>query len=75
MLQASISSVSNVLYYKCFYIDVAKGSILPSILQVFYIDVTKVDRDIVHIAIVFSSVCLKCFISFRRMLQLFIWIL
>jgi hypothetical protein len=29
------------------------------ILQVFYIDVTKLDQDVVHIAIVFSSVSQK----------------
>jgi hypothetical protein len=37
-------------------------------LQVFYIDVAKVDRDVAHVTIVFSSVCLKCFICFRHML-------
>ena len=40
-------------------------------LQVFYIDVAKVDRDVAHVAMVFSSVCPECFICFRRMLQLF----
>jgi hypothetical protein len=40
-------------------------------LQVFHIDVTKVDRDVVHVATVFLSVCSKCFICFKRMLQLF----
>jgi hypothetical protein len=38
---------------------------------VFCIDVAKVDRDVAHVARVFSSVCPKCFICFRRMLQLF----
>jgi predicted DsbA family dithiol-disulfide isomerase len=38
---------------------------------VFYIDVAKVDRDVAHVAMVFSSVCPKCFICFRRMLQAF----
>jgi hypothetical protein len=36
---------------------------------VFYIDVAKVDRDVAHFAMVFSSVCPKCFVCFRRMLQ------
>jgi hypothetical protein len=40
-------------------------------LQVFYIDITKVDRDVAHVAMVFSSVCPKCFICFRRVLQVF----
>jgi hypothetical protein len=38
---------------------------------VFYIDVVKGDRDVAHVAMVFSSVCPECFICFRRMLQLF----
>jgi hypothetical protein len=38
-------------------------------LQVFYIDVAKVDQDVAHFAMVFSSVCPKCFVCFRRMLQ------
>ena len=37
----------------------------------FYIDVAKVDQDVAHVAIVFSSVCSKYFICFRRMLQVF----
>jgi hypothetical protein len=43
-------------------------------LQVFYIDVAKVDRDVAHVAVVItyvSSVCSKCFIYFRRMLRVF----
>jgi hypothetical protein len=38
---------------------------------VFYIDIAKVDRYIAHVAMVFSSVYLKCFIYFRRMLKVF----
>jgi hypothetical protein len=39
---------------------------------VFYIDLAKVVRDVAHVAMVFfSSVCHKCFICFRRMLQVF----
>jgi hypothetical protein len=38
---------------------------------VLYIDVAKVDRDVAHVAMMFSSVCFKCFICFRRMLQVF----
>jgi hypothetical protein len=30
---------------------------------VFYIDVVKVDQDVAHVAIMFSSVCHKCFLS------------
>ena len=37
----------------------------------FYIDIAKIDRDVAHVAMVFSSVCLKCFICFRYMLQVF----
>ena len=37
----------------------------------FYIDVAEVARDIAHVAMVFSSVCPKCFICFRRMFQVF----
>ena len=36
-----------------------------------YIDVAKVDQDVAHVAMVFSSVCLKCFIYFKRMLHVF----
>jgi hypothetical protein len=37
----------------------------------FYIDVAKVDRDVAHVAMVFLSVCPKCFIYFKHMLQVF----
>ena len=37
----------------------------------FYIDVAKVNRDVAHVAMVFSSVCPKYFICFKRMLQVF----
>jgi hypothetical protein len=36
---------------------------------VFYIDVAKVDWDVVHVAMVFSSVCPTCFVCFRHLLQ------
>jgi hypothetical protein len=52
------------VYSKCF-------KCFRCMLQVFYIDVAKVDRDVAHIAMVFSSVYTKCFICFRHMLQLF----
>jgi hypothetical protein len=38
---------------------------------VFYIDVAKVDRDVAHVAMVFSSVYPQCFVCFRHMLQSF----
>jgi hypothetical protein len=38
---------------------------------VFYINVAKEDWDVAHVAMVFSSVCPKCFIFFRRTLQVF----
>jgi hypothetical protein len=41
---------------------------------VFYIDVAKVDWDVAHVAMaihVCFNVCCKCFICFRRMLQVF----
>jgi hypothetical protein len=45
------------------------------VLQVLHIDVTKVDRDVAHVAIwlytYVSSVGSKCFICFRHMLQIF----
>jgi hypothetical protein len=37
----------------------------------FYIDVAKVDQDVAHVAMVFSSVCPKCFIYFKHTLQVF----
>jgi hypothetical protein len=40
-------------------------------LYVFYIDVAKVDRDVAHVAMVFSSLCPKYFICFKCMLQVF----
>jgi hypothetical protein len=40
-------------------------------LQVFYIDIVEVDREVAHIAMVFSSICPKCFVCFRCMLQVF----
>ena len=40
-------------------------------LQVFYIDVANVDRDVAHVVMLFSSACHKCFIYFRCMLQVF----
>jgi hypothetical protein len=69
---APIQAVKNValklhvasVYFKCF-------KCLRGMLQVAYIDVTKVDRDVAHVIIVFSSICLKCFICFRRILQVF----
>jgi len=41
---------------------------------VFYIDVAKVDRDVAHVAMTNTHVarlCFKCFICFRRILQMF----
>jgi hypothetical protein len=52
------------VYFKCF-------KYFRGMLQVFYIDVVKVDRDVAHVAMVFSSVCPKYFICFRCMLQVF----
>jgi cystathionine beta-lyase/cystathionine gamma-synthase len=60
VLKLNVASV----YFKCF-------KYFKCMLQVFHIDVTKVDRDVAHVAMVFSSVCPKCFICFKRMLQLF----
>jgi hypothetical protein len=50
-----------IVCFKCF----------RGMLQVFYIDVVKVDRNIAHVAMVFSSVYPKCFICFRCTLQVF----
>jgi len=47
MLKAFISSVSNISEVCC---------------KCIYIDVAKVEWDIVHVAMVFSSVCHKFFI-------------
>jgi hypothetical protein len=52
------------VYFKCF-------KCFRGMLQVFYIDVAKVDQDVVHVAMVFSSVCPTCFICFRHLLQVF----
>jgi hypothetical protein len=52
------------VYFKCF-----------KYVVIFYIDIAKVNQNVVYIAIVFSSVCPKCFIYFKRMLQCFIWML
>jgi hypothetical protein len=38
---------------------------------VFYIDIVEVDREVAHIAMVFSSIYPKCFVCFRCMLQVF----
>jgi hypothetical protein len=38
---------------------------------VFYIDVATIDWDVAHVAMVFSSICSKYFICFKRMLQVF----
>jgi hypothetical protein len=41
---------------------------------VFYMDVAKVDSDVAFVAMAIhgvASVCSKCFICFRRMLQVF----
>jgi hypothetical protein len=41
-------------------------------LQIFYNDVAKVDRDVAHVSMGDTrSVYSKCFICFRRMLQVF----
>jgi hypothetical protein len=38
---------------------------------VFYIDVGKLEQDVANVAIVFSSVCTKYFIYFRRIFHMF----
>jgi hypothetical protein len=40
-------------------------------LQVLHLDVSKVDRDVRHVMQYVLSVCSKCFICFRYMLQIF----
>jgi hypothetical protein len=61
----ALESVCCKICFKCF----------RSVLQVLHIDVTKVDRDVAHVAIwlytYVSSVGSKCFICFRHMLQIF----
>jgi hypothetical protein len=45
-------------------------------LQVFYINVVKVDRDVAHVAMMFLSVCPKCFSSVLDVCcKCFIWML
>jgi hypothetical protein len=39
-------------------------------LQVFYLDVVKVDLDVAYVATTIHA-CFKCFICFRHMLQIF----
>jgi hypothetical protein len=60
--------------YKCFRCFIY-------ILQVFHLDVVKIDLDVAYICYGFqvfsnvfasvSNVCCKCFSCFRRMLQVF----
>ena len=49
-------------YFKCF----------RDILQVFYTDVAKVDRDIAHVAMVFQVYVPNVLFVFKRMLQVFL---
>jgi hypothetical protein len=75
--QSSLASLSPSMLqmYVLSILDVIRG-----ILQLFHMDVAKVDRDVAFVANCFrgmlqlfqrhvASVCLKCFICFRRMLQ------
>jgi hypothetical protein len=39
-------------------------------LQIFHLDVSKVDLDVVHVAMAIHA-CFKCFICFIHMLQMF----
>jgi ABC-type glucose/galactose transport system permease subunit len=39
-------------------------------LQVFYLNVAKVDLNVAYVAMTIHA-CFKCFICFRRMLQVF----
>jgi hypothetical protein len=70
-------SVLNVLSFffnvccKCVYRNVVY--VFTHILQVFYLDVVYVCNNFKNFSCVFASVsdeCFKCFIVFRRMLQL-----
>jgi hypothetical protein len=54
------------LYVASVYFNCFRG-----MLYVFYIDVVKVDQDVAHVAMVFSSLCPKYFIYFRCILQVF----
>jgi hypothetical protein len=59
MLQTYVSRVSDVSEVCCKY---------------FYNNIAKVDRDIAHVTMAIPyvlSVCSKCFICIRRMLQVF----
>ena len=57
-----------IVCFKCF-------RCFQGMLQVLYIDVAKVYRDVAHIVVAIlsyvSSVCSKCFICSRQMLQVF----
>jgi hypothetical protein len=85
--------------FQVFHLDVAYtyvsnvSDVFRFMLQVFYLDVAKVDLDVAYVAMVIhvsfkyficfqtdvayvvngyvASVCSKCFICFRRLLQLF----
>ena len=85
MLQAYVSSVLGVSNVCLFYLDVAYvcyGSIhmfqacfkcfkcFRLMLQVFHLNVAKVDLDVAYVAMTIHA-CFKCFICFRCMLQVF----
>jgi hypothetical protein len=87
MLQDYVSSVLDVLCLKCFiwmlhmlpwfYTHVSNVCFKCSrcfglMLQVFHLDVAKVDLDVAYIAMaIHASVCFKYFICFRCMLHVF----
>jgi hypothetical protein len=56
------SHVANVSF-KCF-------RYFKGMLQMFHMDVAKVNRDIAHVIMV-VYLCFKCMFCFRRMLQVF----
>jgi hypothetical protein len=76
---SSVSIVSDICF-KCFIFDVAYVAMaihacfkrmcsnVPDVfrltLQVFYLDVVKVDLNVAYVALVMHT-CFKCFICFR----------
>jgi hypothetical protein len=73
MLQASICIVSSVFCTRILQVFQMHGvsSVFFCMLQVLYLDVVKVDRDVAHVAMVFQIYVPNILSIFIRMLQRF----
>jgi hypothetical protein len=52
--------------------DVSCSKCMFQIFHVFYLDVSNVDFSVAYVALAIHA-CFKCFIYFKRTLQMFIW--